>query len=76
MFSLVVELGGFSGAGCLEGGSGGLTGGLQIACFSEDLVLLKPSESPVEENNTEVSRNTTRLIKKHEMTSENFEIRG
>lgn len=43
--SLLAALGGFSGAGYLEGGSGGLTGGLQMACFSEGL-LVKPSESP------------------------------
>lgn len=44
--SLLAALGVFCGTGNLEGGSGGLTGGLQIAGFSVDLVLVKPSESP------------------------------
>lgn len=44
--SPLAALGDFCGAGYLEGGSGGLTGGLQMACFSVDLVLVKPSESP------------------------------
>lgn len=46
MPSLLGALGGFCEGGNLEGGSGGLTGGLQMACFSEDLVLVRPSESP------------------------------
>ena len=46
MPSLLAALGVFCGAGNLEGGSGGLTGGLQMGCFSVDLVLVRPSESP------------------------------
>lgn len=44
--SLLAALGVFCGAGLLEGGSGGLMGGLQIACFSVDFVLVGPSPSP------------------------------
>lgn len=44
--SLLAAFGGFCGAGNLEGGSGGRTGGLQMACFSADLVLVRPSDSP------------------------------
>lgn len=43
MPSLLAAIGGAVG---LDGGSGGLTGGLQIVCFSADLVLVRPSESP------------------------------
>lgn len=50
MPSLLAAVGSFCGAGNLDGGSGGLTGGLQICCFSVDLVLVRPSESP-EKNN-------------------------
>lgn len=46
MPSLLAALGVFCGVGNLEGGSGGLTGGLQMACFSVDLILVRPSESP------------------------------
>lgn len=45
MASLLPTLGGFCGGGSREGGSGGLTGGLQMAGFSADLVLLRPSAS-------------------------------
>lgn len=43
----------FCGVGNLEGGSGGLTGGLQMGCFSDDLVLLRPSESPEKKHTDE-----------------------
>lgn len=46
MPSLLAAVGVFCGAVGLDGGSGGLTGGLQIVCFSADLVLVRPSESP------------------------------
>lgn len=44
--SLPAVLGPFCAAVGLLGGSGGLTGGLQMGCFSATLVRVTPSESP------------------------------
>lgn len=44
--SLLTALGVFCGGGNRVGGSGGLTGGRQMACFSGDLVLFGPLLSP------------------------------
>lgn len=49
--SLLAALGPFCAAAGLLGGSGGLTGGLQMRCFSTNLVRVTPSESPGNENN-------------------------
>lgn len=57
MASLPAATGAFCGAAILDGGSGGLTGGLQIGCFSADLILGGPSESPREGGTGRRSRN-------------------
>lgn len=44
--SLPAILGVFCGVVTLDGGSGGLTGGLQMGGFSDDLILVGPSGSP------------------------------
>lgn len=49
--SLLAALGPFCAAAGLLGGSGGLTGGLQIGFFSANLVRVTPSESPGNGNN-------------------------